>query len=56
MSNKIKEVSEYDFPDRRLEADAYGERTVPEITEDNLIFIINKLNEIISELNLLKEK
>ena len=51
----IDELLDYwDFPDTKKEVDGYDLKTVPTASDDNFRVLIEKINELISEVNQLK--
>lgn len=51
----IKQIYSWDWPDQQMVPDGYDMRTVPTATTRNIEVLTDKLNEVISILNELKE-
>lgn len=51
----IDELNKYDFPDRKLVPDGYNVKEEVEASDDNILVLIEKINEIIDVVNLLHE-
>ena len=49
------QIDGFDFPDTVGVPDDYGITQVPEATKDNMMFLVGKLNDMIVEINKLKE-
>ncbi len=50
----VKEL--WSFPDTVHKHDGYDMKTLPEATADNMEILMNKINELIQEVNELKER
>lgn len=53
-NDKIKELSTWDLPDTVNKPDGYDQKTLPEATSDNMLIYMEKINELIKEVNSLK--
>jgi hypothetical protein len=47
----ISELSSWDMPDTVGKADGYDTKQVPEATADNMEMMMNKINELVQEVN-----
>lgn len=54
MSKKIDEIIVWDMPDTVQKSSGYDYETVPEATSDNMVVLLNKINELVNEVNRLK--
>jgi hypothetical protein len=54
MIQKIKTISTFDMPDTVQKTSGYEYETVPEATSANMMVLMNKINELVSELNKLR--
>lgn len=52
--NDIKELSTWDLPDTASKPDGYEQKTLPEATSDNMLIYMEKINELVKEVNRLK--
>lgn len=50
----MKDISVYDFPDQAYEPDGYSVKQVPDLTRDNLIYLIERVNELTAEVRELR--
>lgn len=56
QENRVKELFEWDFPNTVSIPDGYDLKTVPEATGGNVMVLMEKINELVQEINYLKEK
>jgi hypothetical protein len=54
FKDKVKELSTWDLPDTVSKPDRYGRKTLPEATSDNMLIYMEKINELVKEVNRLK--
>ena len=54
MIQKIKTISTFDMPDTVQKTSGYEYETVPEATSANMMVLMNKINELVNEVNRLK--
>ena len=47
----ISKLSSWDMPDTVGKADGYDIKQVPEATSDNMEMMMNKINELVQEVN-----
>ena len=52
--DKVKELSTWDLPDTVSKPDGYEIKTLPEATSDNMLIYMEKINELVKEVNRLK--
>lgn len=50
----IKEISIWDMPNMYSKPDGYEYKAVPESTSENIAVLIEKINELVTEINKLK--
>jgi len=51
----ISELSPWDMPDTVSKPDGYDRKTLPEATAVNMMIMMNKINELVQEVNSLKQ-
>jgi hypothetical protein len=54
MIQKIDTISTFDMPDTVQKTSGYEYETVPEATSANMVVLLNKINELVNEVNRLK--
>jgi len=52
--DKVKELSTWDLPDTVNKLDGYDMKALPEATSDNMLIYMEKINELVKEINRLK--
>jgi len=52
--DKVKELSTWDLSDTVSKPDGYDRKTLPESTSDNMLIYMEKINELVKEVNRLK--
>ena len=52
--DKVKELSTWNLPDTVSKPDGYDRKTLPEATSDNMLIYMEKINELVKEVNRLK--
>lgn len=56
-TKKIKELSVWDFEDRQYTtSELFMGRTIPDATPENMQLLMEKINELVIEVNNLKNK
>jgi hypothetical protein len=51
MIQKIDTICTWDMPDTVQKTSGYEYKTVPEATSGNIIVLMNKINELVNEIN-----
>lgn len=54
MSKKIDAISTWDMPNTVQKPSGYDYETVPEATSANMVVLLNKINELVNEVNKLR--
>ena len=49
--SKIKNLTYWDFPDTKLVPDGYDMMSVPELSPNNFLVLIEKVNELVDAYN-----
>ena len=52
----IEELSVWDLPDTKMERDGYDMKTVPDISAENIRVIMEKVKEVVREVNRLSRR
>jgi len=52
----IKGITPWDLPDTIQIPDGYDMKTIPDITRDNIAFIITEHNKLVEAVNLINER
>lgn len=52
----IRPIRMYDMPDTVMIPDGYDVKEVPEATRENILVLMHKINDLVTEINELKEK
>ena len=51
----MQKLSDWDLPDTVIKRDRYDHKTIPEATSANMQIYMNKINELVVEVNRLTE-
>lgn len=51
---RINEITVWDIPDESYEPDGYHMKIVPACTHNNMLKLMDKINELVNEINKLK--
>jgi hypothetical protein len=49
--NGIQELSTWNMPDTVSKPDGYDMKTLPEATADNMVIMMDKINQLVKEVN-----
>ena len=49
--NGIQELSTWNMPDTVSKPDGYDMKTLPEATADNMVIMMEKINQLVTEVN-----